>query len=49
MKYLFIDANNRVSYDEDNYYLNGRSMSNESGVNTAAVICYASLYVKIPI
>ena len=35
MKYLFIDANNRVSYDEDNYYLNGRSMSNESGGNTA--------------
>ena len=35
MKYLFIDANNRVSYDEDNYYLNGKSMSNERGGDTA--------------
>ena len=35
MKYLFIDANNRVSYDKVNYYLNGRFMSNESGGNTA--------------
>ncbi|MBP5229223.1 MAG: SIR2 family protein [Bacteroidales bacterium] len=29
MKYLYIDANNRVSFDEDNYFLNGKPQSNE--------------------
>ena len=33
MKYLFIDAKNRVSFDEDNYYLNGKSLPNEKGDN----------------
>lgn len=35
MKYLFIDAKNRVSFDDDNYYLNGSVMSNEHSDNTA--------------
>lgn len=35
MKFLFIDVNNRVSFDDDNYYLNGKSMSNENAGNTA--------------
>lgn len=35
MKYLFIDANNRIAYDKDNYYLNGKTMSNEDGGNVA--------------
>lgn len=35
MKYLFIDAKNRVSFDDDNYYLNGRAMTNEHSDNTA--------------
>ena len=35
MKYLFIDAKNRVSFDDDNYYLNGVAMPNEHGDNTA--------------
>ena len=35
MKYLFIDAKNRVSFDDDNSYLNGSAMSNEHSDNTA--------------
>lgn len=35
MKYLFIDAKNRVSFDDDNHYLNGKSLTNENGDNTA--------------
>lgn len=35
MKYLFIDANNKISFDEDNYYLNGKSQSNEKAENAA--------------
>lgn len=37
MKYLFIDAKNNVSFDDDNYYLNGSAMTNEKGENTAAL------------
>lgn len=35
MKYLFIDAKNRVSFDDDNHYLNDKSLPNEKGGNTA--------------
>lgn len=35
MKYLYLDTNNRVSFDEDNYYLNGKPMSNENAGNVA--------------
>ena len=35
MKYLFIDAKNRVSFDDDNHYLNDNSLPNENGDNTA--------------
>lgn len=35
MKYLYIDTNCRVSFDNDNYYLNGKAMSNENAVNVA--------------
>ena len=30
MKYLYIDSTTRVSYDKDNYYLNGTPMPNET-------------------
>lgn len=35
MKYLYIDTNVRVSYDEDNYYLNGKPLPNENAENVA--------------
>ena len=35
MKYLYLDINNRVSFDEDNYYLNGKPMSNENAGNVS--------------
>ena len=35
MKDLFIDAKNRVSFDEDNYYLNGSAMPNEKAGSVA--------------
>ena len=37
MKYLFIDAKNRISFDEDNCYLNGSSTPNVKGEETAAL------------
>lgn len=33
MKYIYIDANSRVSFDDDNCYLNGKTMPNEAGEN----------------
>lgn len=37
MKYLYIDVNNLISFDEDNYYLNGKTMSNENNGGVAVL------------
>jgi hypothetical protein len=37
MKYLFIDAKSRISFDDDNCYLNGSATPNEKGEDASAL------------